>query len=64
MAPISIALRDYTCCITEEHHLLLSQLIATSVSRKQIINYHPSPEFEKDNLNVALEWRVRIEIAM
>lgn len=63
IAPVSIALKDHTYCITEEHQLLQSPLITTSVSLEQMIDYHPPPEFEKDSLNVTPEERVRIEIA-
>ena len=63
IAPVSIALKDHTYCITEEHQLLQSPLITTSVSLEQMIDYHPPPEFEKDSLNVTPEERVRIKIA-
>lgn len=63
IAPVSIALKGHTYCFTEEHQLLQSPLITTSVSLEQMIDYHPPPEFEKDSLNVTPEEKVRIEIA-
>ena len=63
IAPVSIALKDHTNCITEEHQLLRSPLIITSVSLEQMIDYHPPPEFEKESLNVTPKERVRIKIA-
>ena len=64
IVPISTASKDHTYCTTEEHLLLPSQLITTSVSLEQIIiDYSQPPEFEKDSLNVTTVERVRIEKA-
>ena len=66
IVPISTASKDHTYCTTEEHLLLPSQLITTSVSLEQIIiiiDYSQPPAFEKDSLNVTTVERVRIEKA-
>lgn len=63
VAPVSIALKDHTYYISEECQLLQSQLITTSISLEQMIDYPQPDVFEKDSLNVTPEERVRIEIA-
>ena len=63
IAPISTALKDHTYSTTEEHLLLPSQLITTSVSLEQIMIYSQSPELEKDSFSVTTVERVRIEKA-